>query len=473
MPAPERLGGRDSLLLHLETPDVPMHTLKILVLDSTQRGRAVSREDIRAAVEPRLGLVPWTTRRLVERRWFGARPFLVDDADFDLDAHLGEVDLADAEPGWRDLDEVCARLAEQHLPRDRPLWALTLVHGLDGGRQAVIARVHHAVMDGLAAANLFSALTGESSGDVPPAAAAPRPSSTPGQAALAVGVLRSWGPRLRLLPVIGRERRASRRAEQPSPDDAASVPRPLRARRSSLNGRGEASRVCASSRLDLGAVRGISQATGGTVTGVLHGVLAGAVRAELLARGERVEAPLVATFGVAEDVADPRLGGNAIAETHVHLHAELSDPVARLEATARSMRVSVGQRRSAGFARTEFLAGLAPRVASRLRALAAPRSPVVLNHVTTASLRGPSEHRWLGDVEVVGFFSQSLAVAPADVNLTAYSYGGEMYLGLIGTPRTMVDPARFLRRMGEALVELDEAIRGRRGVLRGEESPSQ
>jgi diacylglycerol O-acyltransferase / wax synthase len=60
--------------------------------------------------------------------------------------------------------------------------------------------------------------------------------------------------------------------------------------------------------------------------------------------------------------------------------------------------------------------------------------PRVTNHITTARVPGPASSRWSGDVEVVDWISFSLAVAPADVNLTAYSYDGRLTIGLVVRP---------------------------------------
>ena len=48
-----------------------------------------------------------------------------------------------------------AELASTPLPRDRPLWAVTLVTGLPDGRVAAIAKVHHSVADGAATVEML------------------------------------------------------------------------------------------------------------------------------------------------------------------------------------------------------------------------------------------------------------------------------------------------------------------------------
>ena len=76
-----------------------------------------------------------------------------------------------------------------------------------------------------------------------------------------------------------------------------------------------------------------------------------------------------------------------------------------------------------------------------LRAGFAPHVPKVVNNITTANVAGPQHLRWFGDVAVVDWISYAVAVAPADVNLTAYSYDGRLSIGLVATPESMPDPA--------------------------------
>ena len=170
----ERMSGNDAVLWHMEDDETPLHTLKIVILDSSRRGRAVTLDDVALALGPRLGLVPRSTQKVLAPPGFGARPFWVDDPDFDLRAHLDERTLPG--PGdARQLDDLYAELARTDLARDRSPWTLTLVHGLEGGRQAVVVRVHHALVDGLGALNTFLAATT----DAPGGAVALRPAATP------------------------------------------------------------------------------------------------------------------------------------------------------------------------------------------------------------------------------------------------------------------------------------------------------
>ncbi|RZI82820.1 MAG: acyltransferase, partial [Microbacterium sp.] len=152
-PYEERLEPADALMLQFESADTAFHTLKIAILDSSERGHPVQLEKLRTWVPRYLDITPRLTQRVVRRSYW--RWFWVDDTDFAIDHHLEERTVSG--PGG--LDELCGELATRQLDRSRPLWRLTLVHGLPDGRQAVVAQVHHAIMDGSAAMNAFAAVT--------------------------------------------------------------------------------------------------------------------------------------------------------------------------------------------------------------------------------------------------------------------------------------------------------------------------
>jgi WS/DGAT/MGAT family acyltransferase len=446
----ERMTGPDALMLNLECATVPMHTLKIVVLDPGPRGRQVTLPELRAAVAPYLGLVPRATQKVYAAPGCGGRPFWVHDPGFDLDRHLDQVTLADGSRAG--LDQLCARLAERHLDRSGPLWSMTLVHGLAQGRQAVVVRLHHAVSDGLAALNTFLAASTEHRGEVAPIvpeepAVAPAPHEVRRQ------VRRELPAAVAGLPRLVRTGVATRRASSGFAG-RDHVPAALSGVRTSFNARGGGARVCASGELELEQLKQVGRATGATVNGVLHAVIAGAMREEYAARGDSLDRPAVATFGVAADTSSTRRWGNEIAPASVFLHVEVADAAERLRATSRSCLLGVELRRRRGFKLTEQAFTYVPRLAPAVRRLLAPHVPRVVNNITTANVAGPRYTRWFGDVAVAGWISYAVAVAPADVNLTAYSYAGRLSIGLVATPESMPDPAAFLARLQPALDEL-------------------
>ena len=447
----ERMAGADAIFLHLERPDCPVHTLKVAVLDTAARGRPVTLPEVRSAVGRRLGLVRRSTQRVAWAPGFGGRPFWVEDAAFDLDRHLSERTL----PGPGDgaaLDGLYGELATWLLPRDRPLWDLTLVHGLAAGRQAVVVRVHHAVTDGTGVVGAFTAATGASRGDPVPECPAP-PGEVVDRRALLGAAAAGTGPWVvGLGPLLADGARSawrSRRFRASAPD----LPGALSAPRTPFNVPSGARRVCATVALPFADLAAVRRATGTTVNGVFHAVVAAAVRSELLARGGDVDRPTVATFGIAADRGDRRWG-NAVTPTNARLFSNLADPLERLRETARSCGEAVELRRSTGVEMAGRWAEASCRLFPLFRRVFADSWPRVVSHVTTANVPGPPEPRWVGDAEVAEWWSFAVAIPPSNVNLTAYTYAGRLHVGLVTTPEAVPEPRRFLGRMEEALAEL-------------------
>ena len=66
----------------------------------------------------------------------------------------------------------------------------------------------------------------------------------------------------------------------------------------------------------------------------------------------------------------------------------------------------------------------------------------------------------IGEHQVVDWISFSLAVAPADLNLTGYSYDGQFRVGFVSTPESMPEPQAFVDRLHVALDQLLAAAQG-------------
>ena len=82
----------------------------------------------------------------------------VEDDSFDVDRHVRR--LALPSPGEdAELCEVVGHILSEPLDRSRPLWQMQLVEGLAGGRTALVAKMHHALVDGLAAVDVSTVIS--------------------------------------------------------------------------------------------------------------------------------------------------------------------------------------------------------------------------------------------------------------------------------------------------------------------------
>lgn len=112
---------------------------------------------LRAGLEHAIGVFAPLRQRVARPPLGLAPPQWADDPDFDLRYHLRRLSVPP--PGeLRQLLDLAAQLAATPLDRARPLWELTVIEGLAGGRAAVLQRLHHTLTDGVGGMKLLRSL---------------------------------------------------------------------------------------------------------------------------------------------------------------------------------------------------------------------------------------------------------------------------------------------------------------------------
>src|SRR6185295_5856261 len=89
------------------------------------------------------------------------------DNDFDIKRHIFKVQI-DAPGGEAELIELAGRIFTPMMDRRKPLWDIYLVYGLEGKRTAMIARVHHCMVDGVSGVDLLKIVLDISPNPQPP-----------------------------------------------------------------------------------------------------------------------------------------------------------------------------------------------------------------------------------------------------------------------------------------------------------------
>jgi hypothetical protein len=148
----EVVPTNDAFFLHVEATGAAQHVGGAVVLDPA--GPDPTLADVRALVRGELAALPRFRQRLVASRWRRPRWVEIDDADLHLDWHVTERRSAD---GMRGLWRVVADLAEQPMPRDRPLWRVVMVRDIGTdvdapgtpARSAMVVLMHHSIADGI------------------------------------------------------------------------------------------------------------------------------------------------------------------------------------------------------------------------------------------------------------------------------------------------------------------------------------
>src|SRR5580692_2388114 len=156
----EPLEGMDAAFLALETPTTPMHVGVVLVLDPPEGTRSLFSPStryaqIRRVIAQRVPLLAPFRQRAMRVPLGLHHPVWVDDPDFELDDHLSRASLP-SPGGPAELDAFVAAAMSRQLDPDRPLWEMHVVEGLAGDRTALIAKVHHAILDGVSDASMLA-----------------------------------------------------------------------------------------------------------------------------------------------------------------------------------------------------------------------------------------------------------------------------------------------------------------------------
>src|ERR687894_2438243 len=154
MPAnSDRLTGLDASFLHLEDGRSHMHVAAVMTL----AGEAPSHDELVDAIGSQLHQAPRYRQRLAFVPFGQGRPRWGDDPHFNLRYHVRRTALP--EPGSEEqLRNLAGRVFSQRLDRDKPLWELWIVEGLEGDRFAVLSKTHHALVDGVSGVDIASVL---------------------------------------------------------------------------------------------------------------------------------------------------------------------------------------------------------------------------------------------------------------------------------------------------------------------------
>ncbi|MFT4262034.1 MAG: wax ester/triacylglycerol synthase family O-acyltransferase, partial [Nocardioides sp.] len=142
----DRLTPRDLAFLTEERPTAPRHNATVEVFEPGPSGFRY--DELLALVADRLSFVPRYRQKVQFVPGRVANPVWVDDPTFDLEYHVRLSALP--RPGSHDqLRDLVGRIVARPLDRERPLWEMYLIEGLEGGRFAILAKAHQALVDGV------------------------------------------------------------------------------------------------------------------------------------------------------------------------------------------------------------------------------------------------------------------------------------------------------------------------------------
>lgn len=159
LPHFESLSHLDASFLALESPNTHMHVAAVVLFEAAQLKLADGGIDIARIKAHILGKLQYMPRYRQRLAFVPANrhPVWVDDDHFNFDYHVRHTSLP--RPGTDEqLKDLTGRVVSQQLDRAKPLWELWVVEGLENDRFAIIAKIHHCMIDGVSGIDLTAIL---------------------------------------------------------------------------------------------------------------------------------------------------------------------------------------------------------------------------------------------------------------------------------------------------------------------------
>jgi diacylglycerol O-acyltransferase len=441
MTKPERLSGLDSSFLHLERSGAHMHVASVSVF----KGSAPTHAEFRDHIASRLHLVPRFRQKLRFVPLTQGRPVWVDDPHLNLDYHVRQTALP-APGSDEQLRNLASRIFSQQLDRSKPLWELWLVEGLTGDRFAIIGKSHHALVDGVSGVDITTVLFDldpEPAGapeKAPPWLARPEPTD--------VQLLtEAWKERLTSPKEIYRGMRAALRGPRQVVngvrDTSKIVTAGMAAPHSVFNVEIGPHRRFQMVQTDLGELKRVKNAHGGTVNDVILSIVAGGIGKYLRARGhDTTDLELRAMVPVSVRAAEEHGAlGNRISAMMAPLPVWCEDPVERLHVVTQEM----GDLKSSGQAvGAEILTKLTDFAPSTIASQAARLQPAqrFFNLVVT-NVPGPQFPLYVLGRKMESIFPMVPLARRQALCVGIMSYNGQVNFGLVGDYDGMADLDSF------------------------------
>jgi diacylglycerol O-acyltransferase / wax synthase len=438
--SPDRLSPLDASFLHVEDDVSHMHIGSVAVFEGPQPPFA----DIVDMVESKLDLVPRYRQRVRFVPLELGRPVWVDDEHFNLEYHLRHTALP-SPGGEKELRKLVGRVMSQQLDRARPLWEIWVVEGLEDGRWAMVAKTHHALVDGVSGTDLLAVimdLSPDAERPAEPSAWTPQPAPSGLQlmADSLENVLRSPYEQMRAFRA---QTRMVRRVLGYALEVVGGLvalgglvrPTPL----SSLNGPLGPHRRYAWASTSVDEIKQVRKTLGGTFNDVVLASITNGFRELLLTRDEDVERVVRTLVPVSvrpRDASGRAIGDgtfeNKVSAMFAELPVDIEDPVLRLQLISEQMKdLKESKQAVAGEALTS-MSGFAPPMLLALGMRLATRAGQRNVNTVTTNVPGPQFPLYAAGRRMLRAFPYVPLAGQVRLGVAIFSYDGEVNFGITG-----------------------------------------
>jgi WS/DGAT/MGAT family acyltransferase len=461
VPAPaaaaERMSALDAEFFFAEHANVPLHIGSVAVFD----GPAPSREDLMRLFEAKLPRVPRYRQVVRAAPLQLLRPVWADDQEFSIRHHIRRTQVP--APGGPDqLRAVASRLFARPLDRRRPLWEEWLLDGLDGGRWALVSKIHHCMVDGVGGNDLMAQIFSTDPAEPLPAVARWDPAPPPSLAGLVTEDLRDamTQPLRRLAAAPGLLHRISADDLRDYGQGLGQLVRALtEPAADSLNGPIGPRRRWAWTTAELAELKRIRAARGATINDVVLAAITRGFRDLLSGRGELTGRMVVRTVVPVSVRGQDEAGAvtNRVSAVLANLPVSEPDPLRRLSLIQREMD---GLKHTHQAVSAEALTGLASLVLGSAPAWlafgtqAAFRTPQLLVQSVTTNVPGPRCPLYILGRRLTALHPYVPIGSTVRISVAILSYAGTVSFGVTADYDFSLDLDAFTEGIQRGLAEL-------------------
>lgn len=441
-----------------------MHIVGVILLDPSTVDGGYSFDGLKRLICSRLHRLPPFHRRVRTVPFNIEHPYWVEDPNFDIDYHVRRTTIP-APGGRAELGRLVGEIAATQLDRERPLWEIWVIEGLENGNVALVTKMHHAAADGMASGYLMLQLL-DMSPDMPdfdePEVFPIEENPTDSDILKRALQDRMSDP----LRVVRQVRKTAGRAMHllkhtlEKGTENFSPAFPFMAPKTMFNRAISSERIVAFGTAPLSEFRTVRKAFGCTINDVVIASCTGALRRYLMDHHDLPDRALMASCPVSVRTPEQTVDlGNRVSTLFVRMPVHIADPIERLNVItadtkdAKTVHKAMGADMLTDWAQlaAPYAFTAAARAYSRMK-LADKHKPV--HNLVVSNVPGPPFDLYCLGARVVRFFPLGPVLEGAGLNVTVVSHKGDMDIGIMACPLSAPNPALIADYFRDAVEEL-------------------
>jgi diacylglycerol O-acyltransferase len=458
-----RLTADDAAFLYLERKEMPLHIGSVSIFEGP-----LPFEGFVQQIDSKLHLIPRYRQRVVPAPFNIGHPSWEDDPHFDIRNHIFQLKL---DPPGDDaaLQALCGRLFSQMMDRDKPLWEIFAIDGLAGGRSAMLAKVHHCMVDGVSGVGLMGIMM-DTSREMQPLTEKPdfAPPPLPDPTELYFRALaHNFQHGLERLLTLQRDSlnllqsMASAQSVQALVEVAPLLAElALPADRLPFNRPCSGERRITWSEFSFADARGIRAALGGTVNDVALTVLTGAVSRYVKMSGQQVARRFCRFMVPVNARRDDQRGdlGNQVSALLVNVPLDVDDPAQRLKLVNKRTETLKNARLADMLRVVTSAGGLAPAPLQALvMALPFITLPAPVFNMVSTNVPGPQIPLYASGQQMLNYFPHVPVGNDMGMGCAIQSYNQKIVFGITSDYAAAPDAHHMREFLHESFDELRRA----------------